>query len=219
MTQDYTKNEKQKPKRAPRASNDELDFDHPPRGVAMERTPDGGVVITSRIFSGATVFFTVFALFWNGITSVFVCSIVGMTLAKFGIDTPFGGITMEGSGEPASLVFLWLFITPFILVGIGTALFALRGIFGKCVITVCHDAASVRTGVGFLARTQHFSPQSIKRVGWHSPYSQNNTPVYHLLVEMNNGRQIKLPGFNNTRMAWIAHALGIVLGRPVEEKP
>ena len=189
---------------------DELNFDHPPRGIKMERTTDGGVVIKSRIFSGIAVFFIVFALFWNAITSVFVCDVLGRTAKKYGWDISLPDIMT--SGTKMSLGGSWLFITPFILVGIGTALAAIRGVFGKCVIAVSHDEASVFTGVGALGRTQRFNPQSVKRLGRYHAYSQNNQPVYNLLIEMNNGREIKLPGFGKVRETWLAFALNKIFG-------
>ena len=189
---------------------DALDFDHPPRGIKMERTPDGGVVIRSRIFNGAAVFLIIFTVFWNGIASIFVCDALGKTAQKYGWDISLPN--MKTSGTDMSLGGYWLFLTPFILIGIVTALLAIRGVFGKCVIAVSHNEASVFTGVGVLGKTQRFNPQSVKRLGRYHAYSQNKQPVYNLLIEMHNGRGVKLPGFGTVREAWLAFALKKIFG-------
>jgi len=213
--QDYTKTTDLKPKPKPAVPRDELSFEHPPRGVTMERTPEGGLVVTSPIFSGSTVLFIVFAVFWNAIASVFVYATIMQTLAHFGFDVSAPTVEWEGGGSPA-LWQQWLFLSPFILVGFGTAFFALRGIFGKFTLAVEHDAASIVTRFGPFGKPKIFHPQSVKRIGRYVAYTQNKSPVYHLMIEMNNGRQIKFPGFTKVREKWMGLALGVVLGKTVE---
>ena len=214
--QDYTKTPNLNPKPKPAVPRDEVSFEYPPRGVTMERTPGGGVVITSSIFSGLTFFLIVFSLFWNGVASFFVYAVIATTLAHFGADISVPEVQWEGDGPPP-LWMMWLFLTPFMLVGWTTAFFALRGIFGKFTLTVGHASASIVTRFGPFGKPKVFHPQSIKRVGRYVAYTSNRSPVYHLLIEMNNGREIKFPGFTKVREKWMGLALGVVLGKTVEE--
>ena len=212
--QDYTKTPNLNPKPKPAVPRDEVSFDHPPKGVTMERTPDGGVVITSGIYSELTTFLIIFSLFWNGISTVFVLGAIGQTLAHFGIDSPFS--EWKAEGDDMSLTAFWLFLSPFILIGWGTAFFALKGIFGKFTLTVAHDAASILTRFGPFGKPKVFHPQSVKRIGRYVSHTSNKKPVYQLMIEMNNGREIKFPGFTRVREKWIELALGVVLGKTVE---
>jgi len=46
--------------------NDELSIDHPPRGIRMEQTLDGGIAIRVRMFGVTSFGVLVPTLFWNG---------------------------------------------------------------------------------------------------------------------------------------------------------
>jgi hypothetical protein len=218
MTHDYTNPRLPKNERNVPVPRDELDFDHPPRGVTMERTAEGGVVIRTRLFSSATMFFIVFALFWNGIVSVFVCCAVVLTCRHFDWDVPgFLSFFKEGTKDEMPWWGLWLFLTPFIAVGVGMAIAALRGVFGTCVIRVANDEGSVYTGVGPLGRTQRFHPQSVKRSSLRDNGQRLNGVAQHSpRIEMNNGREITLPNLGPLRNTWIAFALRVVFGLPGE---
>jgi len=213
--QDYTKTPNLNPKPRPVVPRDEVSFEHPPKGVTMARTPEGGVVITSGIFNDLTLFLIFFSLFWNGVASVFVLGAIAETAEYFGWGNPFPFMKVEGD-SPGSLWGSWLFLSPFILVGFGMVFFAIRGIFGKFTLSVEHDAASILTRFGPFGKPKVFHPQSVKRIGRYVAYTSNRTPVYQLLIEMNNGREIKFPGFTKVREKWMELALGVVLGKPVE---
>jgi len=210
MTNDYTNPKTSVPR-------DELSLDHPPRGIRMERTADGGTVIGMRMFSAASFPILFFALFWNGIVSIFVAIAIAMTAARFGWDV---GFSPQMSGNPPPLWFFWLFLTPFIAIGIATFIGALFGIFGRCEIRLGIGEGSVFSGIGSIGRTQRFSPQSIKSldVNHSQSRSKNGHVTTHtrLVIEMNNGREIKFPGLGKMRETWLAFALNKILRRTTD---
>ena len=209
MPDDYTQNSR----RAMPVPRDELHLDHPPRGIKMERTLDGIIVITSRTFTQAGYFIILFALLWNGITSMAVCSGIAHAARKFGWNLP--ALAFMESEKPSTsqwpFWFFWIFITPFIAVGIHMMFLALFNLFGKCVIRLNTAEGSVFSGIGPLGRTQRFSPQSIKTFRKHLADSMNDSPIHRIVIEMNNGREIKLPSLGKMRETWLAFALEKIL--------
>jgi len=196
--------------------NDELSLDHPPRGIRMERGMDGGTVIRIRMFSAAQVLPILFiTLLWNGIASIFVAVAVSMTAATFGYDF---GISFQWNISPPPLWFLWLFLSPFIAIGLLLLLSLLFNVFGRCEIRLGTGEGSIFSGIGSIGGTQRFALQSIKslRLEESKTRDKRGNPVtthFNLLVEMNNGREIKSPDFGKARGTWLIFALDKILGR------
>ncbi|CAN5765433.1 hypothetical protein BH09VER1_BH09VER1_51130 [soil metagenome] len=74
------------------------------------------------------------ALFWNGIVSVFVCGAISGTLHLMGVATPAWFFEPKVNGHIMrrwDVIGMWLFLTPFILVGLGMLCALLMRIFGK----------------------------------------------------------------------------------------
>ena len=189
---------------------DELHMDTPPRGITMERTYDGTTVIKARIFSSSAFGILFFTLFWNAITSVFVAFAIAMTAAKFGYDLGFGG---EWEGSPPPLWFFWLFLSPFIGVGLFMIYLTLFKFLGKCVIHINAGEGSLFKGIGLLGGTQRFSPQSVKSVViGETSYQVNGHALSQLTIKMNNGREIKFPTLDIMHETWLAFALRKILG-------
>ncbi|MCL2104616.1 MAG: hypothetical protein FWH21_06150 [Kiritimatiellaeota bacterium] len=197
------------------ASDDELRLDHPPRGITAKRVFDGIIVIRIRMFSASAFGFLCFALFWNGFTSIFVCHAITMTAQKFGWSLPaFACFQASNKGSPSALWFLWLLLSPFIAIGLGSICMTVFQFFGRCAIHLGVDEGSVFTGIGPFGRTQRFSPQSVKSVDVkQSIITSTKRPTIktNLVIEMNNGREIKFPGLGKIRETWLAFALGKLL--------
>ena len=109
------------------------------------------------------------ALFWNGIMSVAVCVAIAGTLQFAGVAVPawFPAPDETGVGVNTSIgsvVFLWLFLTPFILGGIVTALAALVSLFGHVSVRIGPDGGRVFTGVGPLGWARRFDPAEVESV-------------------------------------------------------
>ena len=210
MSNDYTKNSTTRASSVPR---DDLHIDHPPRGITMERAPDGTTVFKARKFGAAAFGMLFFTVLWNGITSVFVCIAISMTADKFGWNLPFKGVDWNENAPP--LWGMWLFLTPFILVGIGTLFAAVYNFIGRAEIRVGADEGSVFKGIGSLGRTQRFAPQSVKAVEWSQYQTRRSKGGTHthtrFIIEMKNGREIKLPSLGKLRETWLCFALNKIL--------
>jgi len=192
--------------------DDNLYLDRPPRGIRMEREFDGTTVLRIRTLSSNVGFYIMFGLFWNAITSVFVCIAIGMTAARFGWNLPDYKLFKAGANDASSWWGLWLFLTPFIAVGIGMIYAVIFNIFGKCVIRIGQGKGSVYTGIGPFGKTWYFSQQSVKEIDTHWTNVQvGGSQIHKLAIEMNNGRKIKLPSLNDMSETWLAFALGKIL--------
>ena len=171
--------------------NDELSLDHPPRGIRMERSLDGDTIIRMPILTAITLIMFLFALFWNGFIAFYIIK-----------EDDFG-----------------LFLVPFITLGLYTLFSAFVGIFGKCEIRLGVGEGSVFTGIGSIGRTKRFALQSVKSCGikfCSRVWGQNPDDRLRLVIEINDGHTIRLPGLLEVHQTWLVFALGKLLNRPTE---
>ena len=116
--------------------------------------------------AGGTLFF---ALSWNGITSAFICLAVAGTLRLAGVGVP-AWFAVPGAKEGVmidsvrSAIFIWLFLTPFIVIGIVTAMAAVVSLFGHVSVRVGPDGGRVFTGVGPVGWARRFDPADVESV-------------------------------------------------------
>ena len=127
------------------------------------------------------LFFPIFfSLIWDTLLSVFIVAAIA-TPEK--IDQPFPG-------------FLWLFLTPFILVGIAMPMAAVYTMFGKREILIQDGVCTFFNGVGILGIRRRFKLCDVQSVKLErkSPYSVNRVPKYriYLTVRLANGKVCKL---------------------------
>ena len=190
--------------------NDELSLDHPPRGIKMEHTFDGTIVIKSRTISAEAFPLFYFALITNAFASILMCAAITITAEKFGWQQPFPFFTVHrGSFWP-----VWIIGSIFSVLGLSFTYATLFNFFGRCEIRLSANMGSVFSGFGPLGRTQHFSPQSIKSIGELKTEEEiGGRPIYRLAIFMNNGREIKFPGLGKMRETWLVFALGKILHR------
>jgi hypothetical protein len=112
----------------------------PPSGYRMEPMPDGTTRVTMTAGrrlgqAGCLLFIT---LFWNGIVGVFVAAGLGLTSMK--IEGPGGAMALGAWG-------FWLFLTPFILIGLGLILGFLWSGFGREEWRLSDDLMEVRRAI------------------------------------------------------------------------
>ncbi len=94
---------------------EEVDFHQPPSGVQCAMAGDEIKIWATHRSTGAAIVTLFFALFWNGIVSVFVLVAVASTLGHLGILVPDWFPAPEMNGNPMGVgmtIFLWLFLTP-----------------------------------------------------------------------------------------------------------
>lgn len=99
-----------------------VNLDDPPAGCWVRDDGDGVRIGASTRSASSFFGLTFFAAFWNSIVGVFVAITLASTLSHLGVALPKwfpapnqGGMPL-GTGMTA---FMWLFLTPFILVGLG----------------------------------------------------------------------------------------------------
>src|SRR5262249_45091033 len=97
----------------------------PPPGYRVEPLPDGStrVTMTAGRRAGQAGFLFFFALFWNGVVGVFVATGLGLISVKME-EGPGGAMSPGAWGY-------WLFLTPFILIGLLLILCVLWSAFGR----------------------------------------------------------------------------------------
>jgi hypothetical protein len=186
----------------------EVDPGNPPPGCRLEPLPNG-FAISASARSGAAFFFTFFALFWNSIVSVFVV----ITLANV-IQHGFSQSAFDNAPFPG---FEFIFLTPFVLVGLVMTGVALTTMFGKVVVTVAGNAAAIFTGVGRLGWTRRFAWSDIDSATeeYDASTRVNNQPVRRIVLD--GKRQIKFATLlNEDRRRYVASVLRQVLA---ERKP
>lgn len=189
--------------------DDELRIDWPPRGIKMGQAFEGTTVIKMRMFSRTSFAVLGVTLFWNGIVSLFVCAAIIMTAEKFGWTLPDWLFKFEDDGGGGMPWWgLWLFLTPFIAIGVWFIWTTIFSFLGQCIIRISTSEMSVYTGIGMLGRTRRFAPKSVKSIGRDDEGSHPR-----IVIEMKNGREIKFPFFGKMRETWLAFALRKILNR------
>lgn len=147
---------------------------NPPSGCAVASSGQGVVARASLRSITGFVFTCGFALFWNGIVSVFVSlalaglysNLIGPLPAWF----PAAGLKdgkPEMNGGPMDLrmtLFLCLFLVPFVTVGVGMAGAALINLIGKVEVVIDELDSYVATGVGILQWKRRFDPRQVRAV-------------------------------------------------------
>lgn len=148
----------------------DVDTTKPPEGAWVR---DDGIETevgaSLRTVAGAVVMLGI-SLFWNGIVAVFVILAIAGSLHHMGVTVPswFPAPIMKGSGGtnmPLGMVlFLWVFLIPFILIGLVLIATFLTALAGHVKVTIRDAEGKVFTGIGPIGWTRKFDASSIKRV-------------------------------------------------------
>jgi hypothetical protein len=182
-----------------------------PKQFRVEKN-NKGLVITRKWGRGIAVLFVIFSMFWNLIVSVFVVAFLG------GMMNP-----AHGANQPPQW-FMGLFLTPFVLVGIGTGWAALGLLLNRTTIRVDGARLSVSNGPIWWPGKRDLSTKDLDQLYCEEyvAYRENSVPVYRLRVQAlcKDGSKIKLvPGMEDAGQALyleqlLEKHLGIV-DRPV----
>jgi hypothetical protein len=152
---------------AERLPDARVDTTNPPAGCWHRPTVDGVEIGAScRSLSGA-VGALVLALFWNGIVSVFVLVALGATIRHVSGSVPhwFPAPKMDGNDMGVGMtLFLWVFLLPFIGVGVMMAGAVVMMVAGSVRVRVGRERCEVFTGVGPLGWTSRIDAGGVKGV-------------------------------------------------------
>ena len=192
-----------------------LDLGSPPAGAwyrveGMERIAGA----THRSL-GAAIGLLVMALFWNGIVSVFVLLASAATVRNLGLTMPgwFPAPRMSGVEMSVGMtLFLWLFLTPFIVIGLGMGGAFLVSLAGWSEVRINGADGMVVTGVGAIGWRTRFDTSHIKDVRiddrqWRDsdgdPHRKTN-----IVIETASGKQIKFGStLTDERRTFVAGAV------------
>ncbi len=188
-----------------------VDLNRPPAG-AWCINDGGGTVIgaTNRsLVAAAGLLFA--TLFWNGIVSVFVAAAVSGTFHVLHIPQPswFPAPKMNGGDMGSGMVlFMWLFLTPFIAIGLILAASCLTTLFGRTEARVAGTQGSIFTGIGSLGWRRRFDPAQVKDVRIYQKINNEGRDTFVILIESHTGKQMKFGAFlSNERRQFMLGAL------------
>jgi hypothetical protein len=189
----------------------------PPAGCSINSDGQCVVVTASLRSLAGFLFASGFALFWNGITSVFVLiAIAGLYTNLIGPLPhwfPAPGMKEgkpEMNGGPMDLgmtLFLCIFLIPFVTVGIGMVGVAVMNLIGKVEVVIDEFDSYSATGMGFLRWKQRFDPREVRAVefgttAWQSDGGRNK------LIEIRANRTVKFGSMLQCdRLEWLRAVL------------
>jgi hypothetical protein len=144
-----------------------VNFDHPPPGVRYDHASGQFTVSATHRSLGMAAGMLAAALFWNGIVSIFVLIAIAGTLNNMGVTLPTWFPAPDMNGSPMSTgmtIFLWLFLTPFIVIGISMIGTFFLSVGGRTEVKVDAQEGIIFTGVGPLGYRRRFMPSHVSDV-------------------------------------------------------
>lgn len=197
----------------------DLDLGHPPTG-AWYRNEGGETIVgaSHRSLVGALGALAV-SLFWNGITSLFVFVAISGTLANLDITAPHWFPAPNMNGKPMSVgavTFLWIFLTPFIGIGIGMIGAFLSCLCGRTEVRIFPGQGAIFVGLGPLGYTRRFESSKVKHIRIEDQYSsRNGQSKICIVIETAAGKVIKFGSMlREDRRKFLAGALRKSLACP-----
>lgn len=196
----------------------------PPSGCRID---DRGTEVTltasarSLASAGGLLFF---ALFWNGIVSIFVVivaaslwmSLIGPLPSWFPAPTSSGGSGSGGSNGaimPLGMaLFMCLFLTPFVIIGLAVAAGCLVSLGGRVEVRLRGPDGFVFTGIGPIGWRRRFDASKVKAVRFVDSSYEKNGKRDRLIAIEGEHRTVKFGSvLSEPRRLWIGGALKAVL--------
>lgn len=190
--------------------DENVDVSRPPGGAWFQRTGTGFVTGATHRSWGQALGMLFFTTFWNGIVSVFVLLALGATLHHLGVPVPHW--FPKGTGMPLPMtIFLWVFLTPFIAIGLLTFGIFLSSLAGRTQVTIEGGQGMVFSGVGPLGFRKRFSAAEVKDVRIEEAAWRDNrgSSRRRTQVVLNTGDKPVVFGsmWNEPRRSFVAAAL------------
>ena len=175
----------------------QTDLRSPPEGCWFRTEGDETIIGGSHRSIGGFILMLAFTLFWNGIVSVFVIMATTSTLNHLGIPLPDSwGFKIENPEDMGVGMtgFLWLFLTPFVGIGLFMAASSVSSLLGRTEIRIRPTEAGVFVGVGKIGYKKRFDPRKVRDVridaGRHQ--ASDNPPSQQIIIESENSALIKV---------------------------
>ncbi len=176
------------------ALDPKVDLHRPPKGCWHRPSGMGEAVGASHRSLLMALPLLGVALFWNGIVSVFVLLAVAATLHLLNVNVPewFPAPKMNGKTMGTGMtIFLWIFLTPFIVIGAGMIGGFLSCIAGKTVVRVERGRVGIATGIGPLCWTRRFDASDLKKIRIVETRNDNGSDSKEIVAELKSGRSLK----------------------------
>ena len=193
-------------------SMDEILCSPPPRCYINSDSQRVTVTVSLRSLPG--FFFPAgFALFWNGITSVFVLQAIAGLWANLVGPVPewfpspgLKGGKPEMNGGPMELgmtLFLCIFLIPFVTIGMVMVGVALMNLIGKTEVVIDEIDSYLSTGVGFIRWKRRFDPRAVHAVDFGSTAWQSESGNTKL-IEIKADKSVKFGSMlQSPQMEWV----------------
>ncbi len=196
-----------------------IDLNRPPPGTWYRSDGPGPVIGATHRSLGAAFGALAIALFWNGIVSVFVLLALAGTLRNLGIQLPhwFPAPVMNDSPMSVGMtIFLWIFLTPFIVIGLVMIGAFLSALAGRTEVRMNNSEGVVFTGIGAVGHRRRFDASSVKEVRIEDRQWRNSEGARQrkacILIETRDGRQVRLGSMlTPERRKFVGEALRKVL--------
>ena len=187
----------------------------PPAGAWYHTSPMGTVIGATHRSLGTAFGLLAVSLFWNGIVSAFVFLAINATMFVLHIPRPawFPAAKMNGSEIGVGMtIFLWVFLTPFIIIGLAMLGAFLSALGGRTEVAVRNGDAAIYTGLGSLGWRKRFSAQSVKDVRLEDKRWRDTKGALRgsrqIVLEMLGGKPIKFGSMlREDRLKFVAAAV------------
>ncbi len=190
-----------------------VNINEPPGGCRADVWGSRATFTASLRSVGGVLLPLGFGLFWNGIVSIFLLNVIGATWQLVWGPLPAWFPTMSSSNgnqmgnTVGEIIFLWIFLTPFLLIGAGMFAVVLLNAFGGIRVTIDAGEGAVFTGVGSIGYRRRFNANAVHaiRVG-KSDVEVNNQHRPEIMIETD--RTIRFGTMlREDRRNWLAAAL------------
>ena len=196
----------------------------PPAGCAVVAQGHGAVVSASLQSTSRFLGAIVFALFWNGIVSIFVllaaagvyANLVGPIPDWFPVPGAVDGIPQMNDGPmgPGETLFLCLFLIPFVTIGAAMAGVAIMSLVGRVEVVLDEFDSFVATGVGFVKWKRSFDASQVRQIAC-GKTSWQTDGEHKQLVELTADRTLRFGSMLPAeRMEWLRVVLRVLLLKP-----
>lgn len=192
-----------------------VDLNRPPAGAWRREAGVETVIGATHRAVGTAIGALAICLFWNGIVSIFVLLVTASTLRHLGITLPDWFPAPDLNGRPMSvgmMLFMWIFLTPFIVVGLIMLGAFLSALGGRTEVRISGSQGVVYTGIGALGWRRRFDPATVKDVrvedrSWRDSDGDRRSKT-SLVIETREGKLIRFGAMlKDERRKFVAVAL------------
>jgi hypothetical protein len=199
----------------------DVDVSRPPPGTWFHRDGFGTVTGATHRSLGQALGLLLFAGFWNGIVSVFILFVIASILQHLGVPLPRWWPAMSSKGHLMSIpmtIFLCLFLTPFVAVGVGMIVAFLSSLGGRTELRVQGSEAVLFAGIGPVGFRKRFFLTDVKAVRiedkrWRDSDGDSRRKT-NIVIERNNEKPFRFGSMlTEERRKFLAGAVRKALNR------